>query len=303
MKHEEINKELSSKILDCLTQYRFKADEATIDKELNGIKAKVDENKSKDVYKTIFSLIDLTTLNVQDNKTRINAFVNKVNQFQSNFKDVPNVAAICTWPSLIGQVRDTLNVEGVSCCAVSAGFPEWHTFTEVKIAETSLTIMDGADEIDIVINVGELLDEDYDNVFDDISEIKSACGEKKLKVILETGALKSTETIKTASIIAMEAGADFIKTSTGKISPAATPEAFLVMVKAIKEFGEKSGKKIGIKPAGGISTTEEALLYYTIVKEVLGKEWLNNKFFRIGASRLANDVLGQITGKEVSYFG
>ena len=303
MEQEELNMELSNKIMDCLTQYTFKADETTIDKELYSIKRKIEENKTEDVYKTIFNLIDLTTLNVQDNRTRINAFVNKVNQFKSNYKDVPNVAAICTWPSLIAQVKETLTVENVSCCAVSAGFPEWHTFTEVKIAETSLTILDGADEIDIVINVGEILDEEYDSVFDDISEIKSACGDKKLKVILETGALKTTETIKKASIIAMEAGADFIKTSTGKISPAATPEAFLVMVKAVKEFTAKSGKKIGVKPAGGISTTEDALVYYTIVKEVLGKEWLNNKLFRIGASRLANDVLGQITGKEVKYFG
>ena len=297
-----MDNQLNNKIIDCIQSYSFNAETDKVSSELEKIKSSIPEISNEKVYRTMFNVIDLTTLNVTDNGSSIVSFVNKVNQFSSNFPGIDNVAAICTWPSLAAKVREVLTAQGVSICVVSAGFPDWHTFPEVKVAETSLAVMDGAEEIDIVINVGDVISGNYDTVFDDISEVKAACGSAKLKVILESGIYGTLEQVKTAAIIAMEAGADFIKTSTGKVSPAATPEAFYVMAQAVKAFNKKSGKKIGLKPAGGISTTDDALIYYAIVKEVLGDEWLNNKLFRIGTSRLANDVLGRIVGKEVKYF-
>jgi deoxyribose-phosphate aldolase len=293
----------SDKVLGCLKQYSPASEAAEVEKSVQHILNKrVDENKTIEVYKAIFNLLDLTTLNTQDNATRVQAFVNKVNNFKANYADMPNVAAICTWPSLIGEVKATLNVPTVGLCAVSAGFPSSQTFIEIKVAETSLAVMSGATEIDIVVGTGDIMEDNFEKAFEDINECKEACRDAKLKVILETGVLATPQNVKTAAIIAMEAGADFIKTSTGKTQPAATPELFYVMLLAIKEFHQKSGKKIGIKPAGGISSVDDALVYYTLVKEVLGKEWLNNKLFRIGASRLANNLLTTIYSKETNYF-
>jgi deoxyribose-phosphate aldolase len=293
----------SDKVLECIKQYSHAPEVAEVEKSVQHILNKrVDENKTIEVYKAIFNLLDLTTLNTQDNATRVQAFVNKVNNFKANYADMPNVAAICTWPSLIGEVKATLNVPTVGLCAVSAGFPSSQTFIEIKVAETSLAVMSGATEIDIVVGTGDIMEDNFEKAFEDINECKEACRDAKLKVILETGVLATPQHVKTAAIIAMEAGADFIKTSTGKTQPAATPELFYVMLLAIKEFHQKSGKKIGIKPAGGISSVDDALVYYTLVKEVLGKEWLNNKLFRIGASRLANNLLTTIYGKETNYF-
>ena len=230
------------------------------------------------------------------------AFTEKVNEFDDKYPDLKNVAAICVYPNFAKIVNDTLQVENVGIACVSGGFPSSQTFQEVKVAETAMAIHDGATEIDIVLSVGKFLSGDYEGVCDEIQELKSVCGDKHLKVILETGALATAENIKKASILSIYSGADFIKTSTGKESPAATPEAAYVMCQTIKEYYQKTGRKIGFKPAGGINTVYDALVYYTIVKELLGEEWLNNELFRLGTSRLANLCLSEIVGEDVKFF-
>ena len=260
------------------------------------------ENNTPEVKKFLFHCIDLTTLNTTDSDESVMKFTQNVNRFDEEFPELKNVSAICVYPCFAEVVRDTLEVEDVKIACVSAGFPSSQTFTEVKVAETAMALMDGADEIDIVMQVGRFLSGDYENLCDEIQELKETCKDHHLKVILETGALKSAENIKKASILAMYSGADFIKTSTGKQQPAATPEAAYVMCQAIKEYHETTGNKVGFKPAGGINTVDDAIAYYTIVKEVLGEEWLNNGLFRIGTSRLANLLLSEITGKEQKFF-
>ena len=216
---------------------------------------------------------------------------------------MPHVATICTYPCYASIVSQTLEVEGVEVTCVSAGFPSSQMLPEIKVAETALAVKDGATEIDIVMSVGKFLSGDYEGMCDEISEIKSVCGDDvPLKVILETGAIKTAENIKKASLLAMYAGADYIKTSTGKEPISATPEAAYVMCQAIKEYHEKTGIKIGFKPAGGINTVMDAIIYYTIVKEVLGKEWLTNKYLRLGTSRLTNLLLSELTGEETKFF-
>ena len=229
-------------------------------------------------------------------------FTEKVNQFDDEYPDLKNVAAICVYPNFAEVVKDTLEVEDVKIACVSAGFPSSQTFIEVKVAETAMALMEGADEIDIVISVGKFLAGDYEGMCEEIQELKATCKEHHMKVILETGALKTASNIKKASILSMYSGADFIKTSTGKQQPAATPEAALVMCQAIKEYHELTGIKVGFKPAGGINCVNDALIYYTIVKEVLGEEWLNNELFRLGTSRLANLLLSEIKGEEMKFF-
>ena len=230
------------------------------------------------------------------------ALCDLLNQFDDEFPDLKNVAAICVYPNFAAIVKNTLEVDGVNIACVSGGFPSSQTFTEVKVAETALAIADGADEIDIVISIGKFLSGDYEAMCEEIQELKEVCKERHLKVILETGALKSASNIKKASILSMYSGADFIKTSTGKQQPAATPEAAYVMCEAIKEYYQKTGNKIGFKPAGGINTVNDAIIYYTIVKEVLGEEWLDNRLFRLGTSRLANLLLSDIKGEEIKFF-
>ncbi len=250
-----------------------------------------------------FSCIDLTTLNSTDTQERGKQFADRVSRFTTEFEGIPNVAAICVYPSLVETVRKNLRSEQVRIASVSAGFPASMTFGEVKDLETIMAIEAGADEIDIVISVGEFLAGNHQSVLLEIARLKKLCGNRAhLKVILETGALKTPENIWKASIMAMQAGAHFIKTSTGKLEPAATPEAAWVMCRAIKEYYNKTGRRVGFKPAGGIVETDEALIYLTIVKEVLGEEWMNNQYFRIGASRLANNLLSAITEKTVAYF-
>ena len=266
------------------------------------IETKVEENNTLEVKKFLFNCIDLTTLKCTDSEESVMAFTEKVNEFDDKHPDIKNVAAICVYPNFAKIVSDTLQVENVGIACVSAGFPSSQTFQEIKVAETAMAIHDGATEIDIVLSVGKFLSGDYESVCDEIQELKSVCGEKHLKVILETGALKSAENIKKASILSMYSGVDFIKTSTGKESPAATPEAAYVMCSAIKEYYAKTGRKIGFKPAGGINTVHDALVYYTIVKELLGEEWLTNEYFRLGTSRLANLCLSEILGEEVKFF-
>lgn len=295
-----------------MTQNKYKATLAKYNTNLNDkdvaaqvaaiIDAKVADNNNLDVKKFLFNCIDLTTLNTTDSDESVMKFTQNVNRFEESYPDLKNVAAICVYPCFAEIVRDTLEVEGVNIACVSAGFPSSQTFTEVKVAETAMAIMDGADEIDIVISVGKFLSGDYETTCDEIAEIKATCKDKHLKVILETGALQTAENIKKASILSMYAGADFIKTSTGKQQPAATPEAAYVMCQAIKEYYEQTGIKVGFKPAGGINCVNDALVYYSIVKEVLGEEWLTNKLFRLGTSRLANLLLSEIVGEELKFF-
>lgn len=260
------------------------------------------ENASKDVYAKCLNLIDLTSLNSTDTEGEIVSMVEKVNHFRGTFPHLSNVAAICVYPALIPAVKSHLTEENVGIASVAAGFPSSQTFIEVKIAETSMVVNEGASEVDVVISVGKFLEGNYGEVYEELSEIKAACRNAHLKVILETGALKNSVNIKKASILAMSAGADFVKTSTGKIQVSATLEATYIISHAIKEWYEKTGQKIGYKPAGGISTTEEAVKHYTLVKHILGEEWLNNRLFRFGASRLANHLLSSIEGKEIKYF-
>ena len=266
------------------------------------IDEKVEENNTLDVKKFLFNCIDLTTLKCTDSEESVLKFTEKVNEFEEKFPDLKNVAAICVYPNFAKIVSQSLEVENVGIACVSGGFPSSQTFQEIKVAETAMAIHDGATEIDIVLSVGKFLSQDYEGVCDEIQELKSVCGEKHLKVILETGALKTADNIKKASILSMYSGADFIKTSTGKESPAATPEAAYVMCSTIKEYFQKTGRKVGFKPAGGINTVHDALVYYTIVKELLGEEWLTNELFRLGTSRLANLSLGEIIGKEIKFF-
>lgn len=260
------------------------------------------KNSNTEVYKFLFGCIDLTTLKTTDSNTSVAAFTKRVNDFENEHPDMKNVAAICVYPNFAEIVRMNLEVSSVNIACVSAGFPSSQTFSEIKVAETSMAVADGADEIDIVISVGDFLSGEYEEMCDEIEEIKEACRTAHMKVILETGALKTASNIKKAAILSMYSGADFIKTSTGKLEPAATLEAAYVMCQAIKEYYEKTGRKVGFKPAGGIVTSEDAVKYYCIVSEILGKEWLTKDLFRIGASRLANNLLTSIAGKDIKFF-
>ena len=258
--------------------------------------------RTTDVYRMIFGCIDLTTLNATDSPSSVARFTERVNEFETDHADIPPVAAICVYPNFAPVVRTVLDVSEVKIACVSAGFPSSQTFPEVKVAETALAVEGGADEIDVVMNLGNFLDGDWEEVCDELSELKHSCRDSHLKVILETGALATAENIRAASVLAMYSGADFIKTSTGKGYPGASLEAAYVMCSCIKEYYEKTGRKVGFKAAGGVSTTDEALGYYCIVKAVLGEEWLNAEGFRIGASRLANNLLSDILGETVKYF-
>ena len=299
----EMNDTPQDKYLTALAKYDTQLNDADVQVQVAAlIEKKVPENNTEEVKKFLFNCIDLTTLNTTDSDESVMRFTEKVNRFDDEFPDLKNVAAICVYPNFAQVVKDTLVVEGINIACVSGGFPSSQTFTEVKIAETAMALADGADEIDIVIPVGAFLSGDYETMCEEIMELKETCKEHHLKVILETGALKTASNIKKASILSMYSGADFIKTSTGKQQPAATPEAAYVMCQAIKEYYEQTGNKVGFKPAGGINTVNDALIYYTIVKEVLGKEWLSNELFRLGTSRLANLLLSEIKGEELKFF-
>lgn len=261
-----------------------------------------EENKNADVYKRLFNCIDLTTLNTTDSPRSVSEFTEKVNAFEQEYPDLPNVAAICVYPNFAQVVRTVLDVSEVDVACVSGSFPTAQSFIETKIAETSLAVETGADEIDIVFNVGNYLDGDYEEVCDEIMEQKHACREAVMKVILETGALKTAENIRAASVLSLYSGADFLKTSTGKGYPGASLEAAYVMMQCIKEYYEETGTMVGFKAAGGVSTTEDAVKYYTLAKEILGEAWLTNEYFRIGASRLANNLLSDILGTETKHF-
>lgn len=300
---EHHHEEMQSKYALALSKYNTHIHDDEVMTKVDALIGKhLDENDNSEVKKQLFHCIDLTTLKCTDSEESVMKFTEKVNEFVDKYPDLDNVAAICVYPNMAEIVSDTLEADNVKIACVSGGFPSSQTFMEVKVAETAMAIHTGAEEIDIVMPVGKFLCEDYEGMCDEIGELKDICGEKPLKVILETGALRSASNIKKAALLAMYSGADFIKTSTGKEAISATPEAALVMCEAIKEYYQETGRKVGFKAAGGIDTVKKALAYYTIVKEVLGEEWLNNGLFRIGASRLVNQLLSEITGEEVKFF-
>ena len=260
------------------------------------------ENNTPEVQQFLLNTVDLTTLSTTDSERSVAAFTQKVNDYWRNYPDLKNVAGVCVYSNFAQVVRANLEVSDVDVVVCSASFPASQAHLETKIAETALAVADGADEVDIVINMGYFIDGAYEELCDEIAEIKHACRGKLLKVILETGCLETAENIKKASILAMYSGADFIKTSTGKIYPGASLEAAWVMCQCIKEYYEKHDIMVGFKAAGGIRTTEDAVKYYTIVKEVLGEQWLNNRYFRIGASSLANALFQSFTGEDKKVF-
>lgn len=292
-----------SKYEQAFRLYNCDLDDEAIARQVNTmLQEHLEENNTKEVKKFLFNSVELTTLKTTDSEDSVLRFVENVNRFDQEYPEMGNVATVCVYPNFAKICYECLENDNVEIACVSGSFPSSQTFLEVKVAETALAIKDGATEIDIVMPVGKFLAEDYEGVCDDIAELKAICGEKSMKVILETGCLKTTSNIKKASILAMYAGADYIKTSTGKLEPAATPEAAFVMCQAIKEYYDKTGIQIGFKPAGGMKTVKDALTYYTIVKEVLGEKWLTNKWLRLGTSSLANKLLSDIFDKEIKFF-
>ena len=274
----------------------------TIEKELQKIKENLQKWNRPEILAACIGHMDLTSLNSTDTKSKIEKMVEKVNNFPVNYPKYPSVAAICVYPNFAEVVKKNLNSQDVNVAVVGGVFPSSQSFLEVKIQECRIAVEKGADEVDIVLALSHFLEGEYELAAKEISSIKKAIAPAHLKVILETGALSTPEAIEKASVLAMEAGADFIKTSTGKMEPAATPEAAIVMCRAIKEHYRKTGKKVGFKPAGGISTPQDAILYYAIVDTILGEEWLNPELFRLGASRLANNLLTELENRPINYF-
>lgn len=294
---------MSDKYHDSVAKSQVIEDDVKVSAEVAKIlEDNFQENNTPEVWKFLFNTIDLTTLNATDSPRSVADFTERVNAFDEEHPELKNVAAICVYPNFAQVVRTVLEVSDVDVACVSGGFPSSQTFPEVKVAETALAVDGGADEIDIVLNVGNFLDGDYEEVCDEIAEQKAACRDARLKVILETGALKTAANIKAASVLAMYAGADFLKTSTGKGYPGASLEAAYVMAQCIKEYYDKTGNMVGFKASGGVSTTEDAVKYYCVIKAVLGEKWLTNEYFRIGASRLANNLLSSILGEETKFF-
>lgn len=295
---------MADKYTDTIAASNVITDDAAVADAVAAILADhLEENRNADVYKKIFNSIDLTTLKTTDSQQSVAKFTERVNSFEEDYGDLPPVAAICVYPNFVPVVRTTLDVSSVGVAAVAGAFPSSQSFIEVKVAEIGLAVEAGADEIDVVLNVGDFFDGDYESVCDDLDEMKHSCRSARMKVILETGALKTARNIRDASILALYSGADFLKTSTGKEYPGASLDACYVMCQCIREYYEKTGRAVGFKAAGGISTTEEVLKYYTIVKTVLGEKWADsNELFRIGASRLANALLSDIVGEQVKYF-
>lgn len=254
-----------------------------------------ERNNTREVKKFLHSTIDLTTLAGADTEEKVAQLVGSVNDFEGT-EDVPSVAAICVYPNFVKTVREVLTASGVQVACVSGAFPASQSFTEVKIAETALAIAAGADEIDIVLNLGAFLSGDYLEASTEIEEQKATARGAHLKVILETGALKEPELIRRASILALFSGADFLKTSTGKEYPGADLRAAYILCSVLREYKDKYGEQRGVKFSGGIRSAEEAVKYYTLVEAILGEEWLDNRFFRIGASSLVGSLQQEILG-------
>ena len=292
-----------NKYFEALKQYDLDLDDEKVKRQVETLlKEHLQENNTKEVKQFLLNSVELTTLKTTDSEDSVLKFVEKVNKFDDVYPELGHVATVCVYPCFAKICHDTLENEEVEIACVSGSFPSSQALIEVKTVETSLAIKDGATEIDMVLSVGAFLSGDYETVCDEIQQMKEACGDHKMKVILETGCLKTAANIKTASLLAMYSGADYIKTSTGKLEPAATPEAAYVMCQAIKEYYDETGIQIGFKPAGGLNSVMDALIYYTIVKEVLGEKWLTNQWFRMGTSRLANLLLSEVIGEETKFF-
>lgn len=303
--HHEHHHEMpqKSRIEEALSKYNLEITDEEVKEAVKKIIAeKVPQNDTPEVKRFMFGSIELTTLTTQDSAESVLDLVEKVNKFDNEYPQMPHVATVVTYPRFTKLVSESLEVEGVIPTCVSGAFPSSQALIEVKTVETGLAIRDGAGNVDIVMHVGEFLSGDYETVCDEIQQQKETCGEVPMKVILETGDLGSCANIKKASLLAMYAGADYIKTSTGKEKISATPEAAYVMCQAIKEYYDETGIMVGFKPAGGINTVMDALTYYTIVKELLGEKWLTNELFRLGTSRLANLLLSELTGVETKFF-
>tara|TARA_B000000557_G_scaffold263677_1_gene267061 strand:- start:2090 stop:2989 length:900 start_codon:yes stop_codon:yes gene_type:complete len=275
--------------------YKIPIDQINTDERVSRIFSRSIKNESKfQALSLSLSMIDLTTLEGKDSPGKIKQLCYKAAHLHDKFPDLPNVAAVCVYPNMVPIAKNELNDTGIKIASVATSFPSGMADLESKLNEVKSVVDAGADEIDMVISRGRFLQGDYNYVIDEICAVKNACGEAHLKVILETGELVTLDNVRLASDLAMDSGADFIKTSTGKISPAATPSVVLTMLEAIRDFKNKTGKKIGMKPAGGISTAKQAIQYLVMVKETLGDDWLSPNLFRFGASSLANDVLMQI---------
>ena len=286
-----------------LSEYAPAASAAQVAEEVARIREVAKSFQTNEVYRLCYSAIDLTTLSCNDSVESVTAFARKAVAFYTDYPEIANVASICIYPPFVETVGVAVDDTPMRITSVSGGFPSSQTFLEVKMLETAMAVENGADEIDIVINVGKMLEGHYDEVANEVEVLRGEAGEDVvLKVILETGALKTPELIRRASLLAMFAGADFVKTSTGKIDVAATPEAAVVMCHAIRDYYEKTGRMVGFKPAGGVRSAADAVLYYTIVREILGERWLTPRFFRIGASSVANVLLSAIEGETVKYF-
>ncbi len=284
-----------SKIEQAFAKYNLNVDETAVRETVKDIIAnKVAANDNREVKKFLLGSVELTSLHTTDTEESILAMIEKVNKMDSSYPDLPHVAAVCVYPVFVNLVRNSLEVDGVEITSVCGNFPSSQSRMEVKVAETQLAVADGATNVDIVLPVGKFLSEDYEGVADDISEMKQACGEVPMKVILETCDLENLSNVKRAAILSMYAGADYIKTSTGKEKAGATPEGVYVMCQAIKEYYEQTGIMIGLKPAGGINTSMDAIILYTIAKEVLGEKWMTNELFRLGTSRLAKQLVEEI---------
>ncbi len=292
-----------SKIEEALSKYNLDITDEEVKEAVKKIIAeKVPQNDTPEVKRFMFGSIELTTLTTQDSAESVLQLVEKVNKFANEYPQMPHVATVVTYPRFTKLVSESLEVEGVIPTCVSGAFPSSQALIEVKTVETGLAVRDGAGNVDIVMHVGEFLSGDYETVCDEIQQQKETCGEVPMKVILETGDLGSCANIKKASLLAMYSGADYIKTSTGKEKISATPEAAYVMCQAIKEYYDETGIMVGFKPAGGINSVMDALIYYTIYKELLGEKWLNNELFRLGTSRLANLLLSELSGVETKFF-
>lgn len=287
---------------EALAASRVTEDDAFVKAEVKKIVEGSSKYASPEVYRFLFSSIDLTTLSTEDSQKSVAAFTRRVNDFDNDYPQYKNVAAICVYSNFAEVVNTNLDVEGVDIAVVAGGFPSSQTFTAVKVSDAALAVADGADEVDIVMNVGMFLDENYEDLCDEMIEIKHTIKDAKMKVILETGALKTAANIKKASVLSLYSEADFLKTSTGKIYPGASLEAAYVMCQCIKEYYEQTGTMVGFKAAGGVRTVEDAVKYYCVVKAVLGEKWLTNEYFRLGASSLANNLLGAILGEETKFF-
>ena len=286
-----------------LEQYAPAMSEAEVSEVVAQAKAAAVKNENVDVYKFCLSAVDLTTLTCNDSVESVTEFAKRTVTFAEAYPQIPNVASICVYPAFVETVGLAVDGTPMRITSVGGGFPASQTFLEVKMLEVAMAVENGADEVDIVLNVGKMLTGEYDEAAAEVEMIRSEMdADVILKVIIESGALKTPELIRKASLLSMAAGADFVKTSTGKIDVAATPEAAVVMCQAIKDFYNKTGRKVGFKAAGGVKTPQDAALYYTIVEQILGEEWLSTDLFRIGASSAANNLLSAIVGTTTSHF-